>query len=113
MPTTRHFKSRTPQAQLSEAARRFLMGMGNDLEKDFEGLDLAGWNELDHLAFRGADDEAYVMVGEGMRKVSNLSARQLVEAHGREFLKLYQKEHGADQFPAWHYRFNGGDDDHR
>jgi hypothetical protein len=113
MPTTRTYRSRTPQAALSEAARRFLMGMGDDLEKDFEGLSLEGWNELDWLAFRGPDDDAYVLNGGGAGKLSGMSARQLVEAHGDQFLRIYQKEHGPGEYPAWHYRFNGGDDDHR
>jgi hypothetical protein len=105
MPTTRRYRSRTPQAALSEAARRFLMGMGDDLEHDFEDLSLEGWNELDWLAFRGPDDEAYVLNDGGAGKVSHMSARRLVEVHGREFLKLYQKEHPGE-YPAWWYRFN-------
>jgi hypothetical protein len=95
----------TGAAGLSEAARRFLMGMGDDLEKDFEGLSLMDWNELDWLSFRGPDDEPYYAGAE-----PRFSARELVERHGAEFLKLYKKEHGKDAFPAWHYRFNGGDD---
>jgi hypothetical protein len=109
MPTTRTYRSRTTQAALSEAARRFLMGQGDDLEHDFEGLSLEGWNELDWLAFRGPDDEAYVWNG-AAGKVSGLSAKELVQRFGAEFLKAYQREHGPGEFPAWHYRFNGGDD---
>jgi hypothetical protein len=97
----------TISAGLSEAARRFLMGMGDNLDNDYEGLGVLEWNELDWLSFRGPDDEAY-HAGPGLK----LSARELVQKFGPEFLKLYQKEHPGE-FPAWHYRFNGGDDDHR
>jgi hypothetical protein len=95
----------TGSSGLGEAARRFLMGLGDDLDHDYEGLSLMEWNELDHLSFRGDDDEPYYAGAE-----PRLSARQLVERFGAEFLKLYKKEHGKDAFPAWHYRFNGGDD---
>jgi hypothetical protein len=91
----------TSSAGLSEAARRFLMGMGDDLDRDYEGLSVMEWNELDWLSFRGPDDEAYYAGSE-----PRLSARELVERFGAEFLKAYQKEHGKGEFPSWWHRFN-------
>jgi hypothetical protein len=106
MPTTRVFKSRIAgQAELSPGAVAFLM----DAEYDPAlGDGLAAGNEHAHLLSN--DDGHYVMYGDGMRKVSGMSARQLVEQYGDQYLRLYQKEHPGE-YPRWWYRFNGGDDD--
>jgi hypothetical protein len=96
----------TAAAGLNEAQRRFLMGLGDDVETHYEGLDVMLWNELDHLSFRGDADEPYY-AGDGIR----LSARQLVERFGDEFLKKYAAEHGRNEKPSWWHRFRGGQDE--
>jgi hypothetical protein len=106
MPTVRTFRGRIAgQAQLSLGAHAFLRD--DEYDPALGGL-LFPANE--HAWLLDHDDEPYVLYGDAARQVSGKSARELVTEYGDVYLKAFQREHGPGEFPAWHYRFNGGDD---
>jgi hypothetical protein len=104
MPTKRTYRPRVAgQDQLSAGARWFLEDRG-----EVESIDALGlWEANEACWLYRNDDKPFGLMGDGARRVSGLSARELVERYGADALKEYQAEHGRDRFPEWWHRFNG------
>ena len=99
MPTNRVWKGRKPaQSELSEGARRFLLGFGADAE-DYEGLALFQWNELAILSMPSREDETQGK----LTGCSGLTARELVRRYGREYLAIFESKQPAEK-PDWYDR---------
>jgi hypothetical protein len=102
MPTNRAWRGRKGgQGSLSLGAIAFLR---DDPYDPRLGGDL--WPGNEHSWLTRHDDEPYVLLGpNAMRKVSGMSARQLVERYGDEYIKDYVAEYPGER-PAWWWRFN-------
>jgi hypothetical protein len=100
MPTNRRFRSRTPQQELSLGAIAYLRDDPYD-----PGLGNALWpgNEHSHLSAHG--DTPYSLQGDAARQACGLSARELVERYGDQFLAEYIAKHPGKR-PAWWWVFN-------
>jgi hypothetical protein len=100
MPTNRRFRSRTPQQELSLGAIAYLRDDPYD-----PGLGNALWpgNEHSHLSAHG--DTPYSLQGDAARQACGLSARELVERYGDQFLAEYIADHPG-QRPHWWWAFN-------
>jgi hypothetical protein len=100
MASNRSWRGRTARPELSLGAVAFL----RDDEYD-PGLGGSLWPGNEHSWLLDHDDEPYALFGNAAQQVSGLSARNLVERYGAEYLKVYDAEHPGKK-PGWWYRFN-------
>ncbi|SRR5216683_2755907 len=101
MPTNRTYRGRIAgQGTLSLGAIAYLR---DDPYDPCLGNALWPGNEHSHLSCHG--DTPYSLNGDAARQVCGLSARELVEQYGDQFLAEYVKAHPG-QRPAWWWHFN-------
>jgi len=101
MPTNRTYRGRIAgQATLSLGAIAYLRDDPYD-----PGLGNALWPGNEHVHLMAHGDTPYTLNGDAARQICGLSARELVDRFGDEYLKAFIAEHPGKR-PSWWWRFN-------